>query len=136
MSLGEYDARMIEVWRNAALQPGGIVLSFLEPGGDSEEARKKAIVQRHRFYRLRKELERTKHNAYPNAAKCLCRLRLTAIEPGTGKTKEIYPSKNVTWKPEDIIAVDLHFVPHAADKTLDKALAGIGVKPQEAPSLD
>ena len=131
MSLSDYDPRMIEVWREAATRPQGVVLPFLEPGGDSEEARKKAITQRHRFYRLRKELERNKHPAAIAAGQCKIQVRLT-----TKDGKHIYPSKLVNWDPKNIIAVDLHFISHNADAALDKALKAVGVKTQEAPSLD
>lgn len=128
MSTKDYNPGMIEAWNKAASEE--VVIPFLIEGLTVDEARKKAITQRHRFYRLRAEMVREKHLFAPNATRCKIQLRLTTL-----KGTYIYPSTRKTWKDEEITDVDLVIVSHDADDIMDKALARAGLHVPEAPEV-
>ena len=129
MSVKDYDPRLIALWNDAALAPQGISLPF--NGNTWNEALNKATTQRHRMYRLRKDLEREKHPVSDNAKKCKISTRVILSDG-----KVINYSSKKTWKDADVKRIELHIIAHAADTSMDEALASAGYSVPAAPSLD
>lgn len=130
MSVKDYDPRLVQLWTEAALREKGIYLPFIE--ANMGDALKKATTQRHRMYRLRKEMEREKHSAADNAKKCKIS---TLVTLKSGKVISFGHRK--TWDDDrEIAKVELHLIAHAADTAMDAALAAAGFDVPEAPNLD
>ena len=129
MSVKDYDPRLVQLWAQAALRADGIHLLFDE--ADADKSLRKATTQRHRMYRLRKEMERERHPDADNAKKCKISTLVTL------KNGEVVAfGHRKTWKDEDVLKIELHLISHAADTSMDKALASAGFDVPEAPSLD
>ena len=73
-STKDFDQRLLQLWRDAALSKDGIKLSF---GRDGKKSLNKAITQRHLLYRVRKTMQTEGHEWNHLAQQCKISIEIT-----------------------------------------------------------
>src|SRR5678816_866086 len=123
VSVKDYDQRLVQLWYDASKTPGGKYLDFTD-FKRPDSGLGPAITQRHKMYRLRKEMERERHDFAAHAAKCKISTRIH-LKNGT----LILYSRNVHWTQDEVKKIELHIISNDEDAIMDKALkdAGYGV---------
>ena len=121
MSTSDFDPRFLELWRDGGTRR--VVLPMVDV--DS------AIALRHRLYRCRQQMKKEKHPFYELAS----RAAISVIAVLKDKSEKLFSSKKSTpIDPEQVLEWIMAIQP--ADTRFDEALAAVGYKVPEPPSLD
>jgi hypothetical protein len=130
VSVKDYDQRLVQLWLDASRTKGGIHLDFTDttrPDGGLGAA----VTQRHKMYRLRKEMQREHHEFAAHASKCKISTRVLL------KSGEIILFSRLRhWTLDQIKKIELHIISNDEDSVLDKALKTAGYDTPKAPSFD